>query len=339
MKILVIRLGAVGDVIRTIPVVNYLHKKLNKPEISWIVEDRAGNLLIDYPLIKNLYIIPRKRYYKVFSILKKIRNEKFDIVLDFHGLLKSGLISYLSGVKVRIGFHKKNSKEFNHIFNNIHAPELPEKITRIEKNFSLLKAFLDNVKIPEKLEVSFQIDKKKETYIKNFILPLMKKYKNIIGINPFVSKTGRYKEWPLEYYAKLINLLNEKVKNTCFIITWGPGELEKAEKLLKLVKNKNVILAPKTDMKELAILLKFFSLFITGDTGPMHLASILNTPILAIFGPSDVEINRPWGKNNIVVYKDVGCNPCRNKSCRDLKCLREVTPEYVLKFIDTSNFL
>ena len=339
MKILIIRLGAVGDVIRTIPVVDYLSKRINNPEISWLVEDRASNLLIDYPLIKNLYIIPRKKYYKIISTIQQIRREKFDVVLDFHGLLKSGLMSFFSGVKVRIGFHKKNSKEFNYIFNNIHAPALPEKITRIEKNFYLLKAFLDDVSIPEELEVSINIEKEKEHYINNFVSPLKKEFKYLIGVNPFVSKAGRYKEWPLEYYAKLINILNNKLKNTCFIITWGPGELEKAQKLISLVKNKNVFLAPKTDMKELAVLLKHFSLFITGDTGPMHLASILGTLIVAIFGPSDVEINRPWGKNNIVVYKDVGCNPCRNKSCKNLKCLKEVTPEFVLKFIDTSNFL
>ncbi len=155
MKILIIRLGAVGDVIRTIPVLDYIHKKFKNPEISWIVEDRASNLLINHPLLKKVYIIPRKKYYKVFRIIKEIRKEKFDLVLDFHGLLKSGVISFFSGVKSRVGFNKKNCKEFNWIFNNIHAPELPEKITRIEKNFSLLKAILSDVKLPEKLETHF----------------------------------------------------------------------------------------------------------------------------------------------------------------------------------------
>ena len=327
MKILIIRLGAVGDVIRTIPVLDFLHKKLEKPEISWIVEDRAANLLINHPLLKKVYIIPRKKYYKVFNIIREIRKENFDIVLDFHGLLKSGLISFSTGVEKRVGFCKKNCKEFNYIFNNIHAPELPEKITRIEKNFSLLKGIFDEVEIPEKLETHFYIEEEKIKYVESFFDKL-KCYKKFIGINPFVSKAGRYKEWPLNYYIELLNLL-KKHESTCFIVTWGPGELEKAKKIVKSVNSKNVILAPKTDMKELSVLISKLDLIITGDTGPMHLASVLNVPIIAIFGPSDVEINRPWGEKNIVLWKDVGCNPCRNKSCNNLKCLKEIYPAEV----------
>ncbi len=324
MKILIVRLGAVGDVIRTIPILDYLHKKIENPEISWIVEDRAANLLINHPLLKNLYIIPRKEYYKVFGLLKKIRLEKFDILLDFHGILKSGLISFFSGIKKRVGFHKKNSKEFNWIFNNIHAPILPEKITRIEKNFSLLKAIFDNVEVPQKLETHFFIEKEKKDYVNKFFNNLTS-FKKFVGVNPFVSRAGRYKEWPLEYYIELLNLL-KKYDKICFIVTWGPGELEKAKKIVSSVNSENIILAPKTDMKELAVLISKLSLFITGDTGPMHLASVLNIPIVAIFGPSDVEINHPWGEKNIVLYKSVGCNPCRNKSCNILKCLYELKP-------------
>ena len=324
MKILIIRLGAVGDVIRTIPVLDYIHKNLDNPEISWIVEDRAANLLINHPLIENLYIIPRKRYYKVLPLLKKIRNENFDLVLDFHGILKSGLISFFSGVKKRIGFHRKNCKEFNWVFNNIHIHELPEKITRIEKNFNLLRGFLENIRIPEKLETHFFIEEEKKKKIKNFFSKL-NNFKRFAGVNPFVSKAGRYKEWPLEYYIELLNFLKNH-DETCFIVTWGPGELEKAKKIVKSVNSNNVILAPNTDMKELAVLISNLSLFITGDTGPMHLASVLNIPIIAIFGPSDVDINRPWGDENIVLCKDVGCNPCRNKSCNVLKCLYELKP-------------
>ena len=179
----------------------------------------------------------------------------------------------------------------------------------------------------------------KKEYINDFFSRI-NNYKNFIGINPFVSKAGRYKEWPLNYYIDLLNLL-KKYENKCFIVTWGPGELEKAKKIVSSVYAPNVILAPETDMKELAVLISKLDLFITGDTGPMHLASVLNIPIIAIFGPSDVEINRPWGDKNIVLYKDVGCNPCRNKSCNHLKCLHNLTPlevyEKVKKFFDNDS--
>ncbi len=331
MKILIIRLGAVGDVIRTVPVLDYLHKNLKNPEICWIVEDRASNLLLNHPYLRKVYIVPRKKYYKVIGILKKIRKEKFDLVLDFHGILKSGLISFFTGIKKRIGFNRKNCKELNWIFNNIKIDELPSKITRIEKNFFLLKALFSEVKIPKKLNANFFIEKDKVEYVDSFLKKIkINSFEKFIIVNPFVSKAGRYKEWPLENYIEFLKI-SSKYKKNCFIITWGPGELDKAKQIVNSVNTKNVVLAPKTDMKQLAVLIAKSDLIITGDTGPMHLASVLNIPIIAIFGPSDVDINKPWGEKNIVIWKNVGCNPCRNKSCKDLKCLKEIKPEEVFQ--------
>ncbi len=328
MKVLVIRLGAVGDIIRTVPAVLFL-KRIKNLSISWIAEDWACNLLENHPDIDKLYIVPRKNYRKIFGILKEIRKEHFDYILDFHGILKSGLISYFSGVRKRIGYSKVNCKEFNFLFNNIKAPEISEKVTRIEKNFNLLKPIIEKFNIPEKLETNFFIDNEKERYIDNFFKNLSK-YKIKIGINPCTSRSGSYKEWPLPYYKKFISNISRYFgKNeVCFIITWGPGEYEKV-KFLK--GDDNIYLAPKTDMKELLVLISKLDVFITGDTGPMHLASVLNIPVLALFGPSDSEVNRPWGKLNRVVKVDVGCNPCRNKKCKNLKCQYELTPEYVFE--------
>jgi lipopolysaccharide heptosyltransferase II len=339
MKILVIRLGAVGDIIRTVPAVLYLKKHFENISISWIAEDWACNLLVNHPDIDNLYIIPRKKYSKVFEILKQIKKENFDYVLDFHGILKSGLISYFTGIKKRIGYQKENCKELNFIFNNIKAPKISEKVTRIEKNFNLIKPLINDFQIPEKLETNFYIEQSKKEYINNFLKNL-NKFKIKIGINPCTSRSGAYKEWPIEYFKKFISLISNHFgeDNVCFIVTWGPEEYNKV-KPLKI--SKNIVLAPETDMKELLVLISNLDIFITGDTGPMHLASVLNIPILALFGPSDAEVNKPWGNLNRVVKIDVGCNPCRNKSCNDLKCQYKLTPEYVfenfLKFIKALN--
>ncbi len=328
MKILVIRLGAIGDIIRTVPAVLYLKRNIKDLRISWIAEDWATNLLLNHPDIDNLYIVPRKKFYKKFQILKDIKKENFDYVLDFHGILKSGLISYFSGIKKRIGYPKENCKEFNYLFNNIKTTPVPESVTRIEKNFNLLKPLIPDYKIPDKLETNFSIEQEKKDFIHSFYESL-KDYDFFIGVNPCTSKWGEYKEWPVPYYEKLIKMFSEKTKKqVAFIVTWGPGEYNK----IKPLKNcPNTFIAPKTDMKELMVLISKLNLFITGDTGPMHLASILNIPILALFGPSDSEINRPWGKSNIVVKVDVGCNPCRDRKCTKLTCQWELKPEIVLK--------
>ena len=328
MKILVIRLGAIGDIIRTVPAVLYLKRNIKDLKLSWIAEDWAANLLINHPDIDRLYIVPRKKYSKIFQILKQIKKDNFDYLLDFHGILKSGLISYLSGIKKRIGYPKENCKEFNHLFNNIKTSPIPESVTRIEKNFNLIKPLIPDYKIPDKLETNFFIDQMKICFINDFYNNL-KGYDFFIGINPCTSKSGEYKEWPIIYYKELIKKFHKKVNNkVAFIVTWGPDEYKKIEPLKNCP---NTFLAPKTDMKELMVLISKLNLFITGDTGPMHLASTLNIPILALFGPSDSGVNRPWGKSNIVVKVDVGCNPCRNKKCTKLTCQWELKPEIVLE--------
>ncbi len=329
MKILVIRLGAVGDIIRTVPSVIYLKNHFENLQISWIAEDWASNLLLNHPDIDKLYTIPRKNYFKIFDILKDIRSQNFDYILDFHGILKSGLISAFSGVKKRVGYSRENCKEFNSFFNNIHVNSISEKVTRIEKNFHLISHFINDFKIPEKLESNFFIEPEKIKKVENFFSKIGN-YKFFIGLNPCTSKFGSYKEWPINYYNKLIQMISQEFKDEKFgfIITWGPGEEERVK---PLGEHNNSFLSPKTDMKELMVIISKLNLFITGDTGPMHLASTLNIPVLALFGPSDSEINKPWGRNNRVVKVDVGCNPCRKKKCEKLICQKELLPEIVFQ--------
>ena len=332
MKLLIIRLGAIGDIIRTVPAVIYLKKRINAESVHWIAEDWASNLLLNHSEIDKVYIVPRKNYWKIRELLKEIKAEQYDYCLDFHGILKSGLISFFSGIKKRIGFQKNNCKEFNFLFNNIKAPLISNKVTRIEKNFNLIKPLVSNVTIPEKLETNFFIEKEKREKIEKFFAKIGK-FKKFTGINPCTSKSGSYKEWPVEYYLKLVTLISEHSRgNIGFVITYGPGELDKVSPILSAgEKFKNVFLAPETDMKELMYLISKLDFFVTGDTGPMHLASTLNIPILALFGPSDSEVNKPWGRKNIIAKVNVGCNPCRNKKCTDLKCQWQLTPEIVFE--------
>ena len=339
MKILIIRLGAVGDIIRTVPAVIFLKETIKAEEIHWLAEDWASNLLLNHPQIKKVHIVPRKKYSAIFKILEDIKNENYDYVLDFHGILKSGLISFFTGIKKRIGFHRKNCKELNFIFNNIKAPFISNRVTRIEKNFNLLKPLIGDFQIPKKLRTEFKIEPEKKSKIRNF-LNFKDNFKYLTGINPCTSKSGSYKEWPVKYFSELIRIISEQFNGEmAFVITWGPGEKEKVAPILSAgEKYSNVFMAPETDMKELMYLISQLDFFVTGDTGPMHLASALNIPILALFGPSDAQINKPWGYKNVIAKVDVGCNPCRNKKCTDLKCQYKLTPETVFeKFIELVN--
>lgn len=337
-KILVIRLGAIGDVIRTMPVLECIKKKYPNSKIDWLVEDRASNILQDSSLINEIISIPRskinlllkeKKYFSLFSLIKNlisyIRSKKYLIVYDFHGILKSGLLSFFSNAPVRVGYSRKYSKEFNYLFNNKLYPLSEGPVMRIAKNFYLLGM---NLSDKAKLSWNIHIPESDKTYIHRFLKDNNLIDKKIIAVSPFVSLAGRYKEWFAENYAELINMILSKYSDYEVVITSGPGEEEKLQNLLSMIKYK-VYPLPSKNLKQLAYMISIVDFIITGDTASMHLADAFNTDIVAVFGPSDVNVTKPFNSYNIVIIKDSGCNPCRNKKCSHLKCLKILTPEYV----------
>ncbi|HPG29761.1 MAG TPA: glycosyltransferase family 9 protein [bacterium] len=356
-KILIIRLGALGDIIRTMPSVKYLYENFSKSskygsncKIYWLSETQNSGILENVSYIDKIIKLPRKEWQKnilgknclkviseFINFIKELRKENFDYVLDFHGIFKSGLLSYLTKCESRIGFSKKFSKEFNSFFNNIHINAKRGKPTRIEKNFSLLSYFFKETPQIKEIPDIFEIKENDKTTIDDFLKKL--KFSKSIIINPSVSKLGRYKEWKEDYYSELCGLLLNYYKDENLIFTGGFGEFEKIERIISGIKNisndykSRIFKAPEFRGKESAYLISKANLFITGDTAPMHIASFLNVPLIALFGPSDVEINKPFGSNNLLLYKPVGCNPCRKRKCKKLICQTALKPDYVFEKI------
>jgi ADP-heptose:LPS heptosyltransferase len=152
-KILILRLSAVGDVIRTLPAVKAIKKNFPSASITWMVEEPSKPLIESQPEIDEVILFPRKRWSEGLQSAKgwwktakeaqklifSLRGKNFDLVLDFHGILKTGLLSFLSGSPRRVGFDRRSTKEGNFLFSNVKV-RLPGKgISRFERNFSLLK--------------------------------------------------------------------------------------------------------------------------------------------------------------------------------------------------------
>ncbi len=340
-NILIIRLSAVGDVIRTIPAVKALKAFYPSSKITWIVEESSKALLKSQPEIDRVIVFPRKRWLKgLQSIVKipktiseavkfilKIRQERFDIVFDFHGILKSGLISFLSGAPKRIGFDRNSSKEFNYLFSNIKVKPFEVRISRFQKNMQLLRGIGLEI---EDYKFELNIPPEDREYIGSFFSSLSPPpRKPIIAIHPGTSAKTIYKRWMNDQYARLADRLIEKLGST-IIFTWGPDEIELVNMIKREVRGK-ALLAPETkSLTALGELFRRCDLYIGGDTGPMHIASLVGTPVVVIYGPTDPVINEPFGLHR-KVRKEVGCNPCRNRSCQKLICLRKITVDDVMK--------
>lgn len=349
-NLLIVRLGAIGDVIRTLPSVALLKTNYPKARITYLVEEFSLDIVRNSPIIDEIIVVPRKRwakYAKSITCLPLILKESKDIIsclhkkrflisFDMHGIFKSGVLSYLSGAKYRVGFAKKFSREFNHLFSSIHITPSSSSKTRIEQNIDIVRPFINSfISIQKESDlVDLMLDPDESLAIAPF-LSIIKSNKEkgrlVVGINPFASKRGGYKTWPIHMYVYL-GLKMAKELNAFVYVTYGPSEIKHAKELAR-IGGGHILLAPKTTLKALGYIIKQSDLFVTGDTGPMHLAGILGTKVAAIFGPSDPVLNYPPGKGHIIIYEKVPCSPCRNRKCMIRLCLNSINSEHVFKRI------
>ena len=297
-KILVLRLSAVGDVIRTLPAVKALKEHYPSSSIAWVVEEPSKALLVSQPEIDEVILFPRRKWADGIKSVKKmwrtirevvefilgLRRREFDIILDFHGILKSGLLSYLSGSPRRIGFDRRSSKEGNSLFSNIKVSLPDEQMSRFQRNFALLKGIGLEVK---DFRSDLYIPAKDKEYIDEFFNSFNSSLGGpVIAIHSGTSPKTSFKRWMPPQYSQLADRLIRELKATV-IFTWGPGELEMVKGIQKEMKEHS-ILGPVTEsLTQLGEIFKRCSLYIGGDTGPMYIASLLGTPMVVIYGPTD----------------------------------------------------
>lgn len=340
-KILILRLSAVGDVMRTLPAVRALKEFYPFSHITWIVEEPSKAFLETQPEIDEVVLFPRRRWTQgmrsargilktaeeAWRFILDLRRREFDVTLDFHGILKSGLISILSGSRKRIGFDRKSGKEGNFLFSNIRVRLPDERMSRFQRNFGLLRGLGLEVK---SFQQGLHIPNGDWEYVESFFRQLASPLqKPVIAIHPGTSRRTFYKRWMADRYSQLADRLIRERK-AAVIFTWGPEELKWVEGIRKGMREISV-LGPRTEsLTQLAEVYRRCDLYVGGDTGPMHVASMMGIPALVIYGPTDPVVNEPFGRHR-KVRKEVGCSPCRNRSCKDLTCLKAVTVDDVLK--------
>ncbi len=336
-KILVCRLSAIGDVVRTVPSVATLRKIFPECKIDWLVEDRCAEIIEGLEYIDNLKIVPRKKWKQlsIFSktkayfefVKREIENEQYQLFIDFHGILKSGLYGYFSKIPLRIGYQKPISKELNTFFTNYKIEKVEKKLSRYDRNFLIPLHFDKNI---QQEKANLPIGNENREFASNWIKTNNLTEKNYAFIYPGTSARGKYKRWNAERYGKLCDYLSDRLDLPC-VVGWGPGEEAIIEKL-KENSNTKILVLPLTTIKQLAAFIEKAKIFIGGDTGPMHISSMVGTPVVTIFGPSDPVINQPANFTPFeIVYANWHCSPCRNKKCKTLDCLKAITPEHVFE--------
>jgi lipopolysaccharide heptosyltransferase I len=340
-SILVVRLSSLGDVVMTLPAVYSLKKHFPHWKLHWVCEGSAYELLSCVEFVDETIRFPRERIVdflkrgKILGALRVIRDffvymrkKEFDLIIDFHGILKSGLISFLSKKKRVIGFGKPYAKEFSSIFYDERVNGSDPFLHKVERNMLIVR----HLKADESYEnIPFRISGEDEEYIQKFFHEKGLD-KVVFAINPFSSIKGAYKRWPLENYRILAERIDREI-GANVIVLWGTHEEKKEAERLRSATNGKVVVSCPTNVPQLLALLGKVDMYIGGDSGVTHLASLAGTPLVAIFGPSDYRINTPYGPDKRIIRKRIACSPCKKRDCEDRKCLTSIEPEHVFHVV------
>lgn len=326
MNILIVKPSSLGDIVHTLPVVGLIRRHHPDAVIGWVVNDTYADLLDLCPDIDTRIVFRRKRlgrprhWLEIFSFLRELRSHKFDVAIDFQGLLRSALIARFSGALRRVGF--RNAREGAPFFYTERVL-LPANLRHAQdKNVFLARAafHLPEVNAPlASLPNCSEVDVGKVRKLRrNHGIP---PERPVLAIAPAARWAS--KRWPPEFFAKVLAELTgsppgeSNLMPAPVVVCVGTAdEREAGDALCALAPDASVInLMGETDLGALAELLRQSAVLLTNDSGPMHLAAAVDTPVVAVFGPTDPGLTGPYGQRHTVFAGECPERPCMARTC------------------------
>lgn len=322
-RVLIVKLGAVGDCVHTLYALRALRLKLPDAHIAWAVEEKSHEVVAGHPDLDQVLPIPRSKgiVHWMRSALK-VGEIPFDLTIDFSNLFKSGLVTWFSKAPVKIGFD--TWREANRLFTNRRFPFT--KGHMVNRYFSLL-APLGITDIPDRVEIFVPDEKKKK--VDDWFLKNIDPSRPVVALNP--HGTWNSKLYPLTKYAFVANRLMEK--NIQVVVCWGgKAEHERALFFKELIGNRGIT-APATDLKELAHLLSKCTVYLGNDSGPMHMAAACGIGVVGLFGPTNPERVSPLTGHKRILVAENSCEkmPCDNRKCRHPFCMSAISENDVFE--------
>lgn len=333
-NILVLKTGALGDIILASVSFQTLRRAFPTSEMYLLTQEQFRDVVAECPLFKNIYYFTGKYISDFFKVLVRLRKQNFDLVLDLQGNLKSNFLCALIGGRKRVGF---NNSFPGKLFLSCSVPRRLDN-NPVERQFRLLKK-LNIQQFTEKpvLWISEKERKNFYRFLQQYNIAGQNKglLKNKIILHPSASKHWVSKQWPQERFAELADILIKKGYQVIFV---GDHYAHTTiQNILSMMKEIAIDLSGKTSVSQLGLLLKTSDLLITNDSGPMHIGAAAGTNVIAIFGPSDPVLYCPPGIHYI--YKKATCSPCNKKVCSDFQCMKSITVNDVIKKSEEFNLL
>lgn len=336
-KILIIKLSALGDTIMMIPLIREMRNKMPKTEIYALVTEINIGALKTCPYIDTLRLLNFNNPADCIKTLVWLRKQRFDLVVDFEQRVRiSALIAYFLSPGIKTGFKTKGySRHYLYTKKITHRRDWHEAVCMAALIKDITGEIVD-------YRPEFWILDADKHWANIFIDKNNLAGKKLIAIHPGCGarhlKGARAREWPKENFALLADTL-AKTYDAYILLTGGKDEIFLTETIASLMNIKPLILAGKIDIGKLAAILERCALFISGDTGIMHLASALGLRTISIFGPTDENRCMPLIQNRKIIYnRHLKCRPCQifgidNPRCSKYECINSITVAEILKHV------
>ena len=293
-KILIIRLSAIGDVVRVLPAAAAIRRAYPSAQIDWVVESAAADILFDNPLLDRVIVFDRgprwlRNFVRFMGLRSRLREQRYDIAIDFHGVIKSGFLLGSTRAKRRISFGPPRSREGAFLFANERFALSEPVMNRVDENLELASTSMDNV---HNVRLPFMIDEQINVDVFRMITELRKNRRWLVIVHAPVDRAE--KRWPTERFIALINLLFEDGRFDV-VLTHGPGQRGELDCIVDVCSESPIVPPECQSLREYAGLAAMASLYIGVDTGPMHIAAAVGTPVVAIFGGTAPSMHSPVG--------------------------------------------
>lgn len=331
-KILFVKLNGTGDVILTLPTIKAVKYKYPEARLYFLTTNEGKAVAESSGLIDKIFLFEQKppnMFFNFSRLLLNVYKEKFNIAIDFEQFARlSAFFVLFSKAPTRIGF--KSPRQYKH-YGFTTSVLFKDNIHMVNEFFRL--AYPLSIKSKPKSLIPLRVSNKDKEFAKS----LRSGEQILLGIHAGTGNTGTSRQWPKDRFIEIINMVLENYNNVRIVLTGSPSECKLANYIYSNIKDKNkaINLAGKTNFKTLFAIAKECDVFLSNDTGPMHIAAAMGAKTLGLFGPNTPERYGPYGKGNISIYHGCPTSPHINihlgeiKECPNNMCMKNISVEEV----------
>lgn len=325
-SVLIVLLGAIGDVVCGLPLLQRLRASWPSARIGWAVEPAAAPLLFGHPALDDVIVFRRGAGRRaLIEFLRAVRDVHPALTLDLQRHFKSGLTSWYSGAPRRIGFHWRNSREGNRLFNT----ESIGPVTDFTPKLGHFLRFADHLGVAL-APVSFGLAA--GTAEREAVAPWCDSAGQRFAAL-YVGSTWPSKRWLVESTARFCAALSERGLGV--LLVGGRSDAPFARAVVAAGATTAVNAAGRLTLREVVAVMERAALAVGPDSGPMHIATAVGTPVVALFGPTSPARSGPWGCSHLVVRAEVPCMPCYLRRCPiGQLCMERISPAMVLDRVE-----